>query len=399
MKALGYALPFGFLATVPLGFLLGGGWSFLTALLMPLAIAGLDGAFGSGPNSGTGQAAPFYRALPRGFIVLQIATTVWAGLTISGPAVSDVRVVGLTLSVGFTAGVFGMLAAHEATHSASPGDRALGLAMLASVGYMHFAIAHVQGHHRLAATPMDPATARRGESAYRFLLRSASGQLREAWAFEASRLRRRGRNVFDPSNRMLRYFVAEAATVLVAASLGVRPLVFFLGQAIVAVLLLELFNYIAHYGLERKVGADGRPERLAAAHSWNSTRRMNNWSLFNMGCHSDHHRLPMRSYHGLEATPNAPELPGGYASAILLALAPPLWRRVMDPRADYWNTRRVDYLALPDTISCTCSAVAPMMVAKGEGAAGSQAWVPPMVIAPSTTRCAPLTKAESSLAR
>jgi alkane 1-monooxygenase len=342
VKALSYSLPFCFLATVPLGFLLGGGWSFLTLLVMPLAIAGLDGAFGSPPDAATRQSAPLCGALPRLFIMLQIAMTVWAGWILSGHGVSYARAVGLTLSVGFTAGVFGMLAAHEMAHSASPADRALGLTMLASVGYMHFAIAHIHGHHRHAATAMDPATARRGESAYRFVFRSVKGQLGEAWAFEARRLRRQGRKVLHPSNRMLRYFMAEAAIVLIAASPGVRPLAFFLGQAIAAVLLLELFNYIAHYGLERRAGADGRPERLAAVHSWNSTRRMNNWSLFNMGCHSDHHRLPMLRYDGLGATPNAPELPSGYAGAILLALAPPLWRRVMDPQADYWNARQTD---------------------------------------------------------
>lgn len=342
MKALSYSLPFCFLATAPLGFLLGGGWPFLTVVAMPLAIAGLDGAFGSARNATTEQAAALCGLLPRLFILLQTTTTAWAAWMTSDPAVSQVSFVGLTLSVGFTAGVFGMLAAHEMMHSPSKADRALGLTMLASVGYMHFAIAHVHGHHRRAATPLDPATARRGESAYRFVLRSVKGQLGEAWDWEARRLRRQGRWVFHPSNRMLRYFVVETAIGVIAASLGPRPLAFFLGQSIVAVLLLELFNYIAHYGLERRIGADGRAERLAAIHSWNSNRRMNNWSLFNMGRHSDHHRRPMRSYEGLEATPGAPELPTGYAGAILLALAPPLWRRVMNPRADHWNARQLD---------------------------------------------------------
>ena len=34
----------------------------------------------------------------------------------------------------------------------------------------------------------------------------------------------------------------------------------------------------------------------------------------------------------------APELPFGYAGSILLALAPPLWRRVMDSKALAWRT-------------------------------------------------------------
>jgi alkane 1-monooxygenase len=97
---------------------------------------------------------------------------------------------------------------------------------------------------------------------------------------------------------------------------------------------LETFNYVAHYGLSRRVGGDGRVERLTAQHSWNSARRMNNAALFNMGHHSDHHRLMTRSYEGLEPLAGAAELPSGYAAALLMALVPPLWRRVMDPRAE-----------------------------------------------------------------
>jgi alkane 1-monooxygenase len=63
---------------------------------------------------------------------------------------------------------------------------------------------------------------------------------------------------------------------------------------------------------------------------------MNNWSLFNMGRHSDHHRQPAQAYQRLRIAPDAPELPTGYAGAILLALTPTLWRRVMDPRVDGW---------------------------------------------------------------
>jgi alkane 1-monooxygenase len=100
--------------------------------------------------------------------------------------------------------------------------------------------------------------------------------------------------------------------------------------------MLELFNYIAHYGLVRASIPGGGIERLAARHSWNSTRRMNNAALFNMGRHSDHHRHPTRDYQSLEAMAGAPELPAGYAGAILMALMPPLWRKVMDPRVETW---------------------------------------------------------------
>jgi alkane 1-monooxygenase len=67
---------------------------------------------------------------------------------------------------------------------------------------------------------------------------------------------------------------------------------------------------------------------------------MNNAALFNMGCHSDHHLRTTRPYAQLETVPGAAELPSGYAAALLTALIPPLWRRVMDPRARAVVARR-----------------------------------------------------------
>ena len=336
VKPLRFALPFLFLASVPAGFLLGGAWSFLTVVLMPLMIASLDGVLGSAGGATGARHDWAYRLLPRLNIPAQLAIGAWAALQIADPTAPALDAVGLTLSVGLTAGVFGMLAAHEMVHSASDAERALGLSFLASVGYMQFRIAHVHGHHTRAATREDPASARRGESAYLFAARSVLGQFREAWAFEAERLQRKGLRVWGAHNRLLSYLAVELLVLAGVASLGPRVLAFFVGQAVLAVFMLELFNYIAHYGLERRVEADGRPERLAARHSWNSARRMNNWSLFNMGRHSDHHRSPMESFHRLQAVEGSPELPTGYAGAILMALAPPLWRRVMDPRVDRW---------------------------------------------------------------
>ncbi|HWE45202.1 MAG TPA: alkane 1-monooxygenase [Caulobacteraceae bacterium] len=337
LRPLRFALPFLFLATVPLGFALGGVGSFLTLALMPLAIASLDGVLGAAAGAPGARHEGVYRLLPRLYILAQLGVCVWAALQVMSPATSTLEMVGLTLSVGLTAGVFGMLAAHEMVHSASAADRALGLGFLAGVGYMQFRIAHVHGHHTRAATREDPASGRRGENAYLFALRSVAGQTREAWTFEAERLRRKGLGVWSMRNRMLCYALVELIVLAGAASLGPRVLAFFVGQAVIAVFMLELFNYIAHYGLERRLEADGSFERLAARHSWNSARRMNNWSLFNMGRHADHHRSPMQSFHRLEAVEGSPELPTGYAGAILMALAPPLWRHVMDPRVAHWE--------------------------------------------------------------
>jgi alkane 1-monooxygenase len=334
MRALRYGLPFAFLATAPLGFLLGGAWSFVTVAVLPLAMCGLDRAWGDEGELKADATGLTYRALPWIYISLQIAVTAWATVAVCRSTTTMVEALGLTLSVGATAGIFGLLAAHEMVHSARRWERGLGLALLASVGYMHFRLAHIHGHHVRGATFDDPATARRGEIAYAFVVRSVVGQAREAWQFEAARLRRRRRWVFGPSNRMLLYLAVESSIVVGLSLLDLRALTFWLAQATLAVILLELFNYIAHYGLERRRRAAGGFERIAPQHSWNSMRRMNNWSLFNMGRHSDHHRRPTCEYQSLEAEPDAPQLPFGYAGAILCALIPPIWRTVMDRRLD-----------------------------------------------------------------
>lgn len=336
MQAIKYSIPFLFLAMVPLGFALGGPWSFLAVAVVPVGLAGLDWKFGAELLFQGGPDSLYYRMVPWLYIPLQIATIGWAATVVASPSTTFLECLGLTASVGLTAGIFGMLAAHEMVHSHSPSERALGLLMLASVGYMQFRIAHIHGHHVRAATHADSATARRGENAYHFIVRSVRGQLKEAWAFESARLRLRGQNIFAPSNRMLQYFALEGLIMLAMALLGLQALLFFLFQSAIAISLLELFNYVAHYGLTRRVLPSGRPEPLGPQHSWNSSRRMNNWSLLNMGRHSDHHRAPARHYQCLQALPQAPELPTGYAGAILLALVPPLWLRVMDPKAESW---------------------------------------------------------------
>jgi alkane 1-monooxygenase len=329
-----YLTPFAFLALLPLGGWLGGAWTFLAAAATPLCLTSLDAALGAdqAPAQTEGEAAG--RWLPRIYVLLQLAVTAWAATWVARPATSLLEAAGLAVSTGLTTGVFGFVAAHELIHSPDRRERGLGLTLLGTVFYMHFRIAHVYGHHHRAATPQDPASARLGEGLYAFLARSVVGQFREAWDFEAQRQLRTGRAPIGSGNRMIGFLAVEALFLLGIALASGRALAFLVTVAVLAVALLESFNYVAHYGLSRRTGLDGRTERLRPQHSWNSGRRMNNAALFNMGRHSGHHRRTSRPYEQLEALSDEPKLPSGYAAALLTALVPPLWRRVMDPRAE-----------------------------------------------------------------
>lgn len=334
-----FVVPFAFLALVPLGALLGGPFTLLAATVTPLCLATMDAILGEERADAGPPDATIPRWLPRIYAVLQLAVTCWAAIWATRPSTSFAEAAGLAVSVGFTTGVFGFLAAHELIHSRERKERALGLAMLGTVFYMHFRIAHVYGHHRRAATAEDAATAKLGEGLYAFLVRTLCGQFREAWTFEAERRRRRGKPVIGPGNRMVQYLAIEAAFLVLLASFSWRVLVFAIVVAAIAVTLLEGFNYVAHYGLLRRVNSDGRIEPLAPIHSWNSGRRMNNAALFNMGRHADHHRHMARSYEQLEIMKNGAQLPAGYAAALLTALIPPLWRKIMDPHARSMQAR------------------------------------------------------------
>jgi alkane 1-monooxygenase len=253
-------------------------------------------------------------------VPLQLAATVWA--VNEAAHTSALGFASLLLAIGVTTGVFGMLAAHELVHGKSKSGRVLGTVMLTGMCYRHFRIAHLHGHHRYAGTARDSATARLGEGFYAFLLRTVAGQFREAWQHE--RLRSKGRVL---ANRAYGDLAIMALVFTALAALwGWRGVAFFAGQSIVGVIVLELFNYIAHYGLVRRAG-----EPFGDRHSWNSSNVLANTLIFNMGRHSDHHRRPTARYQDLHYKDRAPELPAGYAGSILMALVPPLWRQEMDP--------------------------------------------------------------------
>jgi alkane 1-monooxygenase len=118
----------------------------------------------------------------------------------------------------------------------------------------------------------------------------------------------------------------------IAIGFGAVSAAVFAGQSLVAIAILEIINYIEHYGLLRKKSKPWEYERVRAEHSWDSPNRISNWLLINLPRHSDHHMSVAKRYQALELLPHAPRLPGGYGAMFLLALVPPLWFRVMNPR-------------------------------------------------------------------
>lgn len=263
---------------------------------------------------------------------LQISLLVAALIYVQTHTLTELEMLDLCLSVGVCSGGTGITLAHELIHRVAPRERferGLGYILLAGAGYAHWGVEHVYGHHRFVATARDPATARFGESLYRFLPRTLLGTLRSAWQI-ASERRARGAT---RTHVVALAIGCETLTVSLLVLSGFwRAALLFVGQAIVAMILLEIINYVEHYGLLRRELAPNQYERVNARHSWNASERVTNLLLFNLQRHSDHHAHASRRYQMLEHHDASPQLPFGYPTMVLMATVPPLFFAVMNPR-------------------------------------------------------------------
>jgi alkane 1-monooxygenase len=233
------------------------------------------------------------------------------------------------LTVGICAGL-AFSAVHELIHSRKSINHALANFCGTILCFGHFEIEHLYSHHRFAGTANDTSSARLGESLYRFLLRSIPHGVRFAWSWERRRLSRRFRQ--GPSlilrNRVFQTFVGSGLLIgAVTWLLGIRSGMFLIAQAVVGILLLMTAAYIQHYGIVRP-----EKSKLTPDHIWDSHYRLSNWINFGVQRHASHHLAPTKLYPRHVNYPIAPELPFGYPAMIAIALLPPVWMRLMNPR-------------------------------------------------------------------
>ena len=274
----------------------------------------------------------YYRWCTYAFLPLQYAGLVFACALWASGDLTVLDKIGLALTVAMVSGI-AINTAHELGHKRDRVERWLSKIALAQSGYGHFFVEHNRGHHVRVATPEDPASARLGESFWAFLPRTVKGSVVSAWELEREWLARDGRSPWTVRNNILN---AWAMTVVLFAALiavfGPVVLPYLLLQMVVGFPLLEVVNYLEHYGLLRQQRPDGRYELTRPEHSWNSNNVASNVLLYHLQRHSDHHANPTRRFQALRHFDEAPQLPTGYAGMILLALVPPLWYRVMDRR-------------------------------------------------------------------
>lgn len=252
--------------------------------------------------------------------------------SVSNPGTTLIEIIGMTLSVGVMCAIIGTNVGHELGHRHKPFEILLGKMLFASTLNMHFAVYHNKWHHRYVATPLDPATARKGQSLYAFFLKSIPVNYIVSWKIESERAKKEKRSWFSIKNEMLRGQVIQLILlILIFLIWGKIALLAFLGSSLVGILIYEAGNYIEHYGMERKEVKTGVYERCMPCHSWNSNHVLGRIMLYELSRHSDHHYLASRKFQVLRHFDESPQLPSGYPGAILLAIIPPLWFNKIHP--------------------------------------------------------------------
>jgi len=245
----------------------------------------------------------------------------------------------LLVGLGLYFGQISNSNAHELIHNAATAPRRLGVAIYCSLLFGHHTSAHTRVHHVYAATLEDPNTARRGEGFWRFFIRAWSAGFAAGKAAE-DRLRARASTPLSGWRHPYMGYLGGAGLALVAAFMlaGPKGLAALGLIAAYAQLQLYLSDYVQHYGLVRKIDETGKPEPMGPQHSWNAPHWYSSAMMLNAPRHSDHHIAPGRPFPQLRLDAQTmPILPHSLPVMAVLALVPPLWRRVMDPRVDRWR--------------------------------------------------------------
>ena len=243
----------------------------------------------------------------------------------------------LVAQMGLFIGIMGTVPGHELVHrKKSKFDMFMGNWLLALSWDCAFAVEHVHGHHKNVGLPSDPATARRGENIYLFIIKATLKEHRDAWKIELSQMKRRSIPIWSIKNKMILGYLRSASIITFAFFIGgLKGALFFLLFSFIAKALLEVINFSEHYGLVRVQG-----EPVMPRHSWNSNSTLSSTYLYNVTRHSSHHEKANLKYWELRSYQDAPMMPQGYLAMLYMALfLPNYFHKVMAKKLIDWDKR------------------------------------------------------------
>ena len=321
-------------ALLALASLWGGLWALAAVLSITVVVFFLDKL---------GKALGPFEADGRG-LSLTLAAVHFALLGGSVWALASTHLDVLDKLLVFTAAglFFGQISnsnAHELIHARNRGVRRLGALIYTSLLHGHHVSAHLRVHHVHAATDADPNSARAGEGFWAYSLRVLRGEFMAGW--QADQQHRARAAVARPvwTHPYVGYVGGGLCVLLlVHSTTGIGGLAAYLGLALYAQMQLFLSDYVQHYGLRRRLDTQGKPEPVGPQHSWNAPQWYSSAMMLNAPRHSDHHLRPARPFPALEVdATQMPMLPRALPVMAVIALVPPLWRRVMDRRLARWQ--------------------------------------------------------------
>lgn len=306
----------------------GSGWPLVALLMMTVWVWAMDRT--DLPGAARGQLAGLPLAIGALHFLVLVAV-IWA--LRSGWQGSETAA--LMLAAGLFIGHVSNACAHELIHRPQRRARAVGTAIYCSILNGQHVSAHLLVHHVHAGTARDPNSAPLGQGFYRYFLRASLGEFLAGLKAE-NRRRNAASAGFHP---YLIYLGAGGCSLLCASALaGLAGCIGLVVLSLHAHTQLLLSDYVQHYGLQRKTAANGKPQPMGPAHSWNAPHRYSAALMLAAPFHSDHHTHPGRVFTDLQLDPKAmPMLPYSMPVMAAIALVPPLWRAMMDKRAASWS--------------------------------------------------------------
>ena len=252
---------------------------------------------------------------------------------ISRGNLSAMETVGVVLSLGILLATNAINVAHELGHRKTRMEQMMSKALLMPCLYMHFYLEHNIGHHKNVSTPEDPATSKYNQMLVSVLVYLGIQTISKCMGNTNEHV--------EKGKSFLLFCKKSNAVLCFLPGMYLSSLFYFFGSfglaiglivGIISFLFLETINYIEHYGLVREKTKSGRYERVQTKHSWNSNHLIGRIVLYELTRHSDHHFIASKKYQVLEHKDESPQLPFGYPTCILLAMFPPLWFHLMNPR-------------------------------------------------------------------
>ena len=314
----------------------GGGWTFGALIYLTCLTYLLDSLVRWTPAPRPETEFPAAHWLSLALAIAHFGLLVICVTALVGSALGWGEKAALFVAAGMFFGQISNANAHELIHRSDKLSRGLGMWVYISLLFGHHTSAHLLVHHRCVATEQDPNTARLGESYYAYAARAWRGSFIHGYRAEADRLTGAGKPAWR--NPYVIYIGGAVLMLAVAVWLGgALGLAVYVALAGYAQSQLLLSDYVQHYGLQRATRKDGKPEPVAAKHSWNSRQWLTSAMMLHAPRHSDHHTHPAKHYPALTLPQDAPTLPRSLPAMATLALFPTLWFRVMNHRAARWR--------------------------------------------------------------